>query len=203
MKKGTQLIKIAEISLPVAKYHNLNVTGYMDTETGEEALAIFVGNLHNKSIPYVRINSQCLFGEVFHSLTCDCYDQLQKSLEMLHQTPPGILFYLFQEGRGAGLANKMKGYKLTQNEGLDTVQAYERLHLPIDQRDYKLVIKILKQLKVHKIKLLTNNPRKVDAIDKSEIEVVKRIPIEVKPNKYNLDYLKTKKSKMHHLLEKV
>src|SRR4030042_5378721 len=102
MKKSTLLNKIAEIDLPVAKYHHLRVIGYEDKNNGEEALAIIVGNLHSKSIPYVRINSQCLFGEVFHSLTCDCYEQLQKALEMMTQTPPGILIYLFQEGRGAG-----------------------------------------------------------------------------------------------------
>ncbi len=155
----------------------------------------------NKNAPLVRLHSRCLTGDTFRSLRCDCGNQLDKSLKMIAKQG-GTLIYLDQEGRDIGLINKIKAYHL-QDGKMDTVEANVALGLPVDARDYGIAAAILKKMKITKIQLLTNNPEKVSQLINDGIQVVKTIPLEIKPNKYNRNYLKTKKIKMGHILKLV
>jgi len=151
----------------------------------------------------VRVHSQCLTGDTFASLRCDCGMQLQSAMEMIGQAKKGALLYLLnQEGRGIGLINKIKAYKL-QEAGLDTIQANIRLGFKADQRDYGIGAQILRHLGLKKLKLITNNPAKYIALAGYGLEISERIPLEIVPNKENLAYMKTKKEKMGHLLNKL
>lgn len=163
----------------------------------EEAVALVMGNVQS-SPPLVRVHSQCLTGDVFHSLRCDCRQQLELSLSMIAGEGAGILIYEQQEGRGIGLMAKLQAYEL-QDSGLDTVEANERLGFKADHRDFTLPAEILKALGVSSVRLLSNNPEKVEALEKAGIRVVERVPCEVKPSQYAEEYLKTKKEKMGHL----
>lgn len=150
----------------------------------------------------VRIHSSCLTGEVFSSLKCDCKHQLNTSLKTIAKAKNGVLIYLHQEGRNIGLSNKIKAYAL-QETGLDTVQANEQLGFAADERDYLAAAQILKDLKISKIMLLTNNPDKTNQLKEHGIEIVKCLPLEITPNSHNLKYLKTKKIKLGHKLKLV
>ena len=151
----------------------------------------------------IRVHSQCLTGDTFGSSRCDCGDQLHRAMAMIDKEGQGIILYLLnQEGRGIGLANKIKSYAL-QDEGADTVEANRKLGFKPDQRDYGIGAQILVSLGVKKIRLLTNNPRKFVGLAGYGLEIVERIPIEVPPNKCNVNYLKTKKEKLGHILEMV
>ncbi len=150
--------------------------------------------------PIVRIQSACIFGEVFHTLSCDCGEQLEQSLEMISKQG-GILFYLDQEGRGHGIINKTLELELQQKQGLDTVEASEKLKLKPDDRDFTVVADILKAMNIHDIKLLTNNPKKVNEIEANGIKVSERLALEIEPNQANLKYLRTKKLKLGHYLQ--
>jgi GTP cyclohydrolase II len=163
----------------------------------EDAVALVMGDIHS-STPLVRIHSQCLTGDVFGSLRCDCRQQLEMALSMIAQQGAGILIYEQQEGRGIGLMAKLQAYEL-QDQGLDTVEANERLGFKADQREFALPSEILKALNVARVRLLSNNPDKVAALEKGGIEVVERVPCEVEPSEHSEDYLKTKKEKMGHL----
>jgi GTP cyclohydrolase II len=163
----------------------------------EEAVALVMGDVH-ASPPLVRIHSQCLTGDVFGSLRCDCRQQLEMSLTMIAGEGAGILLYEQQEGRGIGLMPKLQAYAL-QDSGLDTVQANEKLGFKADQREFALPAEMLKSLGVKKVRLLSNNPDKVAALERSGIEVVERVPCEVAPSAHTADYLRTKKEKMGHL----
>ena len=163
---------------------------------------LIMGNIKNQKPVLVRIHSLCLTGDSFYSLRCDCGWQLQTSMEKIQKAGRGIIIYLNQEGRGIGLNNKIKAYAL-QDKGLDTVDANHVLGLPTDTRDYSPAADILKDLHIQSINLLTNNPRKIDQLEKYGIAVRKRIPLEVTPNKNNKNYLKTKKEKLGHHLELV
>lgn len=189
--------EVVQTNIPSTQFGTLKIMGFQ--KEGTPALAIVSGELSCASIPIVRVHSQCLFGEVFHSLKCDCLDQLHASLEAIRECPPGMVIYLYQEGRGAGIINKIKGYDLSE-KGLDTVEAYESLDLPIDQRDYSIAADILKHFNIAQVQLMTNNPDKVSQLEKNGIEVAKRIPIEVSANPHDFDYLRTKKIKMNHML---
>jgi GTP cyclohydrolase II len=147
----------------------------------------------------VRIHSECMTGDLFHSLRCDCGEQLEKAFEWVARDP-GVVIYLRQEGRGIGLINKLEAYNL-QDQGVDTVEANEELGFHPDERDYGDAIAILKDLGITKIRLLTNNPEKAKEIENSEIELVERIPIIVEPKLENLRYLQVKKEKMGHLFD--
>jgi len=151
-------------------------------------------------VPCVRIQSACLFGETFRTTQCDCGEQLSMSMHILSEEG-GILFYLDQEGRGHGLFDKTRELKL-QDDGLDTVEASEKLNLKADMRDYQVVLDILHEMGINKIKLITNNPRKLVAFEASDIEMIERIPIEVEVTKDNSKYLNAKKHKLGHLLQK-
>ena len=160
------------------------------------------GNLKGKTAPLVRVHSQCLTGDVLMSLRCDCRAQLELSLKKIGQAPSGILLYLPQEGRGIGLMNKLRAYEL-QDGGMDTVEANEKLGFAADVRDYDFSAQILKKLGATQIRLLSNNPEKVRQLESSGIRVVERVPCQPRVSKISRGYLKTKKRKMGHLLERI
>jgi GTP cyclohydrolase II len=163
----------------------------------ESAVALVMGDV-NAEAPLVRIHSQCLTGDVFGSLRCDCRQQLEMALSMIAQQAAGILIYEQQEGRGIGLMAKLQAYEL-QDIGLDTVEANERLGFKADQREFALPAEILNALGVTQVRLLSNNPDKVAALERAGIKVVERVPCEVSPSPHAEDYLKTKKEKLGHL----
>ena len=163
----------------------------------EEAVALVMGDIRS-SPPLVRIHSQCLTGDVFHSLRCDCRQQLEMALGMIRDLGAGILIYEQQEGRGIGLMAKLQAYEL-QDAGLDTVEANERLGFKADHRDFALPGAMLKTLGVNSVRLLSNNPEKVEALEQAGIDVVERVPCEVEPSIHAEDYIKTKKEKLGHL----
>jgi GTP cyclohydrolase II len=156
-----------------------------------------MGDIHSAP-PLVRIHSQCLTGDVFGSLRCDCRQQLEMALSMIAEQGAGILIYEQQEGRGIGLMAKLQAYEL-QDQGLDTVEANESLGFKADHREFALPAEILKALGVASVRLLSNNPDKVAALEKGGIVVAERVPCEVSPSEHSEDYLKTKKEKMGHL----
>jgi len=166
----------------------------------EEAAALVMGDVHSTPA-LVRVHSQCLTGDVFHSLRCDCRQQLEMALAMIRNLGAGILIYEQQEGRGIGLLPKLQAYEL-QDAGLDTVEANERLGFEADLRAFAMPAGILKALGVSKVRLLSNNPDKVAALERGGIEVVERVPCEVVPSSHAEDYLKTKKEKMGHLFSR-
>lgn len=164
----------------------------------EEAVALVMGDIHSAP-PLVRVHSQCLTGDVFGSLRCDCRQQLEMALAMIAEEGAGILIYEQQEGRGIGLMPKLQAYEL-QDSGLDTVEANEKLGFKADHREFGLPAEILKALKVKQVRLLSNNPEKVAALENGGIRVVERVPCEVKPSEHAEEYLKAKKEKLGHLL---
>jgi len=191
------------------------VSVILPTEFGEFKSVVFrnvlIDQIHialvkgeiNPDVPtLVRVHSQCLTGDVFGSFRCDCGDQLKKSMQMIGEEGLGVLLYLYQEGRGIGIVNKMKAYAL-QDEGKDTVQANEALGFKPDLREYGIGAQILQKLKLSKIRLMTNNPRKIVGLEGYGLEVVERVPIEVSPRKDNIKYLKTKRQKMGHLMKNI
>lgn len=164
----------------------------------EEAVALVMGDIHS-SAPLVRIHSQCLTGDVFHSMRCDCRQQLELALSMIGKARAGILLYEQQEGRGIGLMAKLQAYEL-QDKGFDTVEANVELGYDNDYREYKLPAEMLRQLGVSEVRLISNNPEKVAALEKAGIKVVERVPAEVEAYEHSQNYLRTKKEKMGHLL---
>ncbi|MEP6642914.1 MAG: GTP cyclohydrolase II [Acidobacteriaceae bacterium] len=166
-------------------------------EKKEDAVALVMGDVQNGS-PLVRIHSQCLTGDVFGSLRCDCRQQLEMALAMIADEGSGILIYEHQEGRGIGLMAKLEAYEL-QDSGLDTVEANEQLGFKADQREFALPAEILKALGISQVRLLSNNPDKVAALERGGIKVTERVPCEVSPNSHAEDYMKTKKEKLGHL----
>lgn len=162
-------------------------------------LALVKGEIHNKEDVLVRVHSQCLTGDVFNSLRCDCGQQLNTAMRLIQQKGYGVILYLNQEGRGIGLLNKLRAYQL-QSQGMDTVEANEKLGFAPDLRDYGIGAQILADLGLHKIKLLTNNPRKIVGLQGYGLEVVERVPLEMKPNEANIYYLETKQKKLGHML---
>jgi len=163
----------------------------------ETAIALVMGDVHSTP-PLVRIHSQCLTGDVFGSLRCDCRQQLEMALAMIADQGAGVLIYEQQEGRGIGLMAKLRAYEL-QDAGLDTVEANERLCFKADHREFELPAQILRALGISRVRLLSNNPDKVAALERSRIEVTERVPCEVAPNAHAEEYLKTKKQKLGHL----
>ncbi|MGH9522088.1 MAG: GTP cyclohydrolase II [Terriglobales bacterium] len=197
--------KVAEADFPTrwGQFRILGFEGQFPQESGERrketAVALVMGDIHAVP-PLVRIHSQCLTGDVFGSLRCDCRQQLEMALAMIGESGAGVLVYEQQEGRGIGLMAKLQAYEL-QDNGLDTVEANERLGFKADLRFYTLPVEVLKALDLAKIRLLSNNPEKVSAVEEAGIEVVERVPCEVEPaSAYSAHYLNTKKEKMGHLL---
>jgi len=194
--------KVAEADFPT-RWGQFRILGF-EAEFGEgkerrreDAVALVMGDLMGQA-PLVRIHSQCLTGDVFGSLRCDCRQQLEMALSMIAAAGAGVLIYEQQEGRGIGLMAKLRAYEL-QDSGLDTVEANEKLGFKADQREFALPAEILHHLGIQKVRLLSNNPDKVAALENSGIKVVERVPCEVEPNAHSENYLKTKKEKMGHL----
>lgn len=192
---------IAHANLP-SKWGKFTIHGFTGKSPQDEAVALVRGNLKGNSAPLVRVHSQCLTGDVLNSLRCDCRAQLELSLKKIAKAPSGVLLYLPQEGRGIGLMNKLRAYQL-QDQGMDTVEANEALGFASDARDYEFPAEILKQLGAKKIRLLSNNPEKVRQLEESGIQVVERVPCQPRVSAISRKYLKTKKSKMGHLLKGV
>lgn len=194
--------KIAEAKFPTrwGQFRILGFEGHFLSEgerRREEAVALVMGDIHSET-PLVRIHSQCLTGDVFGSLRCDCRQQLEMALQMISESGAGILIYEEQEGRGIGLMAKLQAYQL-QDQGLDTVQANEKLGFKADCRDYNMPVEILHALNVKSVRLLSNNPDKVAALENGGIKVAERVPCEVEPTPYAEKYLETKREKMGHL----
>lgn len=164
-----------------------------------EIAALTRGDLHGETLPLVRLHSECLTGDVLGSLRCDCGEQLDAALALIAQAPCGVLLYLPQEGRGIGLANKIRAYAL-QDQGLDTVDANLALGLPVDRRDYAAAAHVLRELGLCQVRLLTNNPLKRAALERHGVAVAERVPLSVPPNPMNQQYLRTKADRMGHLL---
>lgn len=187
----------AEANLPTA-YGKFKMIGYVNRLNGEHHVALVKGEINVNDEVLVRVHSECLTGDVFHSLRCDCGEQLASALSAIEKEGKGILLYLRQEGRGIGLINKIKAYKL-QEQGLDTEEANIALGFPPDMRDYGIGAQILSDLNVRKMRLMTNNPKKLVGLKGHGIEVVERVPLIMKTNPYDEKYFKTKREKMGHL----
>ena len=179
------------------KHGNFELIAFRQTTTGEHHLALKKGTWEKDEPVLVRVHSSCFTGDILHSLRCDCGEQLQKAMEMVEENGKGIVLYMNQEGRGIGLLNKLKAYKL-QEEGKDTVEANLALGFKNDQRDYGVGAQILRHLGVSKIKLMTNNPRKRAGLSGYGLEIVDNVPIEICPNPHNEFYLQTKRDKLGH-----
>jgi len=200
-QKQRSLNHVAHAELP-SRWGNFTIHGFTGKGPQEEAVALVRGNLKGKNAPLVRVHSQCLTGDVLNSLRCDCRAQLELSLKKIAKAPSGVLLYLPQEGRGIGLMNKLRAYQL-QDQGMDTVEANEALGFASDAREYEFPAEILKELGAKKIRLLSNNPEKVRQLEESGIVVIERVPCQPRVSKISRKYLKTKKSKMGHLLKGV
>ena len=193
------LIERIEVIQMPTDYGTFDLHLYRSTLDGENHIALVKGKVDGKRPALVRVHSECLTGDVFGSRRCDCGPQLQQAMRQVDEAGAGVIVYMRQEGRGIGLPAKIQAYKL-QEGGLDTVEANRRLGFPMDLREYGLGAQILVDLGIKKIKLLTNNPKKVVGLDGYGLEIVKQVPIKVSPNPHNARYLKTKKEKMGHLI---
>ena len=195
---GSTVKKEAEANLPT-EFGPFRIIGFRGTTNGEEFVALVKGDIDPEEPTLVRIHSQCLTGDVFHSLKCDCGPQLQRAMEMVQEEGKGIIVYQHQEGRGIGIINKIRAYAL-QDEGADTIEANLRLGFGIDQREYDQCAEVIKQLGASRIRLMSNNPDKLHALRRAGFEIVERVPLEIKAQEPALRYLLTKKEKMGHLL---
>jgi GTP cyclohydrolase II len=193
-----RLIPVAEADFP-SRFGQFRIYGFQgEFPSGiEEAVVLRMGDLAGEA-PLVRIHSECLTGDVFHSLRCDCRAQLELALYRIGEEGRGLIIYEHQEGRGIGLMNKLRAYEL-QDHGADTVEANERLGFKADLRGYQLPGAILRHLGVGAVRLLSNNPQKIEALERAGIRVVERVPCEVPPVATTEDYLRTKREKMGHL----
>jgi 3,4-dihydroxy 2-butanone 4-phosphate synthase / GTP cyclohydrolase II len=203
-KKSTSAItfdKIPRAKLPT-RLGEFVIYGFRDLNSGEEAVALVAGKPSPKKSALVRIHSQCLTGDVFSSRRCDCGDQIEAAMSLIAKAETGVLVYQQKEGRGIGLINKIHAYEL-QDHGLDTVAANIKLGFDADLRDYRMPAEILKYLRATRIQLLSNNPEKVQGLEQEGITVEKRVPLEITPHRLTRSYLKIKKEKLGHILNKV
>ncbi len=200
LQKERLIEEITDINFPT-EHGQFRLHLYKSALDGKKQIALVKGEINPDEPTLIRMHSECLTGDVFHSLRCDCHDQLNTALDMIEENGSGVVVYMRQEGRGIGLTNKILAYKL-QEEGKDTVEANEALGFKPDLRDYGIGAQILLDLGVRKIKLLTNNPKKVVGLQGYGLEIVERVPIEMPPNENNEKYLRTKRDKLGHLILK-
>ena len=193
--------KVAEARFPT-EFGVFTIFAFESPDKADNALALVMGSLKPEDAPLVRIHSQCLTGDVFHSSRCDCGDQLAFAQQAIAQAGSGILIYQLQEGRGIGLMNKLLAYEL-QDSGHDTVEANQHLGFDADHRNYDLCTEILRHFGVTRVRLMSNNPLKIQALEKAGIAVTERVPIEIDPTDNTENYLKTKKNKLGHMLSRV
>ncbi len=191
--------KVAVANLPTA-IGEFKIAGYRSLNSPEEFVVLFKGEMNADVPTLVRIHSQCLTGDVFGSIKCDCGQQLQKAMELIETEGCGAIVYQQQEGRGIGIINKIRAYAL-QDEGADTVEANENLGFAVDARNYQQCAEILFDLGLCKVRVMSNNPKKINALEKAGLQIVERVPIEVDSKEPAAHYLKTKKEKLGHLLE--
>ncbi len=198
-KAQLRLDKVPHAQLPT-RFGEFEIFGFENEVDGEQAVALIKGQIQKDQAPLVRIHSQCFTGDTLHSLKCDCGEQLEKALAKIEASGSGILIYQMQEGRGIGLLNKLYAYEL-QDRGVDTVEANLQLGFEADQRSYSFCAQILKYFGATKVRLMSNNPDKIQGLSGEGIEVVERIPLIVKASTLSQSYLKTKKEKLGHLLD--
>ena len=202
----TLIKRVATADIPTA-HGEFKLYAYESTDTSGESvetdkthIALTKGDIADATPLLVRVHSQCLTGDVFGSLRCDCGEQLEIALQTIEKEGRGVVLYMRQEGRGMGLKGKLRAYQVQDKDGLDTVEANEHLGYPADLRDYGIGAQILADLGVRKMRLMTNNPKKVTGLDGYGLEIVERVPLQTKPNPFNRRYLETKRSKLGHLL---
>ena len=201
LQQETLVEEVVSTQLPT-EFGVFNSVTFRNVLDNQIYIALIKGEISAETPTLVRVHSQCLTGDVFGSFRCDCGEQLKKSMEMIAEDEKGVLLYLYQEGRGIGIVNKLKAYAL-QDEGQDTVEANASLGFKPDLREYGVGAQILKKVGLGKIRLLTNNPRKIVGLEGYGLQVVERIPIEVNPKKDNLKYLRTKQKKLGHMIENI
>jgi GTP cyclohydrolase II len=197
MPQTFEIRKIAEAEFPT-RFGRFRIFGFENNS--EEAVVLKMGDIETGGPPLVRIHSQCLTGDVFHSLRCDCRSQLELALESIAAEGRGLVIYENQEGRGIGLLNKLRAYEL-QDQGADTVEANEQLGFDADLRGYELPAAILRFFGLRAVRLMSNNPEKIDALEQAGVRVTERVPCIVPPSESTEDYLRTKKEKLGHLLD--
>lgn len=199
-KYGGVCVKIVAIAKLPTRFGNFQIVAFQNNIDKKEHAVLVKGDVIGKNNITVRLHSECLTGDGFGSLRCDCRDQLITSLEKIESLEKGIILYLRQEGRGIGFMNKIRAYAL-QDQGYDTVEADKMLGFSGDERDYNIAAHMLDSLKIGSIKLMTNNPKKISDLKKHGVKVDSRIPLVISPNHHNRSYLETKKTKAGHLLE--
>src|SRR5437667_1468414 len=190
--------RVAEAKLPT-EWGEFQIAGYSSRTSTEEFVVLYKGEMRPNVPTLVRIHSQCLTGDVFGSTKCDCGEQLHRTMQMIEEEGRGAIVYQQQEGRGIGILNKIRAYAL-QDEGADTVEANERLGLAVDSREYRQCAEVLFDLGLRKVRVISNNPGKLRALEEAGLEIVERVAIEVEPDERAAKYLQTKKEKMGHLL---
>jgi 3,4-dihydroxy 2-butanone 4-phosphate synthase/GTP cyclohydrolase II len=193
--------RVSVANLPT-EYGEFKIAGYRARDSREEFVALFKGEIERDTPTLARIHSQCLTGDVFGSLKCDCGAQLHRAMEMIEAAGRGAIVYQMQEGRGIGIINKIRAYAL-QDGGADTVEANEQLGLAIDLREYRQCAEILFELGLCQVRLISNNPLKLRAVEEAGLQVVERVAIEVPPTEAAVHYMRTKKKKLGHLLETI
>ncbi len=199
LRKETLVRRVATAAMPTA-FGEFKTLVYENDIDHVDHIALVRGEITSDDIVLVRVHSECLTGDAFGSLRCDCGEQLEAAMKMIDEEGSGVLLYMRQEGRGIGLKNKIKAYALQDGEGLDTVQANERLGFPPDMRDYGVGAQILRDLGIRRMRMITNNPGKRAGIEGYGLTIVERVPLEVQPNEKNLEYLRTKQAKLGHVL---